>query len=213
MTDSKGITKKTYEDPEVVEAYIQRHQKFPDPIEVLKDFSDHVVGTQVLDLGCGPGMDSYEFAKRGFEVIGLDYSEEMIKRAKELQKVENQPVFVVGDIYQLDQIFYENQFDAVWANKSLLHIPHDEIDGVLLQILKITKPQGMVFVSLKEGLTETKMIKEENYSKNIEREFAFWQPEDFEKVAEEIGFSIHSSEKYTNFKNISWLHFVLQVAK
>jgi ubiquinone/menaquinone biosynthesis C-methylase UbiE len=214
MSRYHKTTKDTYEDPEVVEAYIKRHTTtHPDSIDTLDDFAHHIVGKKLLDLGCGPGIDSYEFAKRGFEVTGIDYSEEMIKKAKELRKQDYVPEFIVGDMYQLDRLFHENEFDAVWANKSLLHIPEDSIQDVLLQIYKITKPQGMVFVSLKEGVQGTRTVKEENYSKEIEREFTFWEEENFIRVCEDAGYAIHSVENFVNFKNVTWLQFVLQVIK
>jgi len=37
----------------------------------------------VLDLGCGTGGHAIELARRGFQVVGVDISVEMLSRAKE----------------------------------------------------------------------------------------------------------------------------------
>lgn len=42
----------------------------------------------IIDLGCGTGKDSFYFAKNGFDVIGVDGSEEAIKINK--NKISNQ---------------------------------------------------------------------------------------------------------------------------
>lgn len=44
--------------------------------------------TLLLDVGCGTGGFSIEFAKKGIEVIGADISEGMLSRARERAKTE-----------------------------------------------------------------------------------------------------------------------------
>ena len=38
---------------------------------------------RILDVGCGAGRYTVEFARRGAEVVGVDFSEEMIRMARE----------------------------------------------------------------------------------------------------------------------------------
>lgn len=40
-------------------------------------------GARVLDAGCGPGLVAEAFLESGFEVLGVDLSAEMIRRARE----------------------------------------------------------------------------------------------------------------------------------
>jgi SAM-dependent methyltransferase len=39
-------------------------------------------GMRVLDVGCGPGRHSLSLARRGFEVVGVDHSEEFVGLAR-----------------------------------------------------------------------------------------------------------------------------------
>ena len=40
-------------------------------------------GMRVLDVGCGPGRHSLALAHRGFEVVGVDHSDEFVRLARE----------------------------------------------------------------------------------------------------------------------------------
>lgn len=50
-------------------------------IELMKEFSDIPV-SMVLDLACGTGTVSVQLCDRGYEVIGVDASEEMLAQAQ-----------------------------------------------------------------------------------------------------------------------------------
>jgi len=70
----------------------------------------------ILDLGCGTGSHAFLLAQRGYEVMGIDRSEEMLAaaRAKVTPVLErsNAPTFQCGDIRNLD---LGRTFDAVIA--------------------------------------------------------------------------------------------------
>lgn len=67
---------------------------------------------RVLDLCCGAGRHSIEFAMRGFEVLGVDSSSDLIKEGwHQLEKLPELPVkFKVKDIRNLKNI---GEFDLV----------------------------------------------------------------------------------------------------
>ncbi|NIM94617.1 MAG: methyltransferase domain-containing protein [Anaerolineales bacterium] len=67
-------------------------------------------GGVVLDLCCGPGRHSLEFARRGYQVTGVDRTESYLKRARELAAKENLQVeFVLEDMRSFKR---PNTFDA-----------------------------------------------------------------------------------------------------
>ena len=71
--------------------------------------------SHVLEVGCGVGLTTCYIAKEyGCEVVAIDISEEMIKRAKERAKrkgVEDKVEFIVADAQDLP--FKNDLFDAI----------------------------------------------------------------------------------------------------
>jgi cyclopropane fatty-acyl-phospholipid synthase-like methyltransferase len=65
-------------------------------------------GSRILDLACGAGRHSIHLNELGYDVIGLDLSEESINQAR---KFENETLeFYVHDMREL---YWDNYFDAV----------------------------------------------------------------------------------------------------
>lgn len=64
-----------------------------------------VAGDRILDLACGAGRHSHLFAERGFRVIGLDLSPDLIRAA-----ADGPGAFVRGDMRRLP---FRTGFDAV----------------------------------------------------------------------------------------------------
>lgn len=66
---------------------------------------------RILDLGCGTGGHSLVLAKRGYDVVGVDISNEMLNIARSKAKEAGLQVkFVQGDIAKLN---LKEKFDAV----------------------------------------------------------------------------------------------------
>ena len=63
-----------------------------------------IPGKTVLDLACGTGSLTYELAQRGYEMIGVDLSPEMLSEASEkCQDVEGvPPIFLCQSMDKLD---------------------------------------------------------------------------------------------------------------
>ncbi|WP_104469929.1 class I SAM-dependent methyltransferase [Acinetobacter indicus] len=104
-------------------------------------------GGFVLDLGCGSGRDSLAFQKRGYKVVALDYSKELVKQATALTGI---PVRY--------QSFYEltesNQYDGIWACASLLHCDRNRLPDVLKRIYNALRRGGVCYMSFKYGSTD-----------------------------------------------------------
>lgn len=80
--------------------------KFLDEPERVKrevDFIEKALelkkGMKILDLACGQGRHAIELARRGYDVKGFDYSDYLIKVAKERAGKENLKIeFIKGDM-------------------------------------------------------------------------------------------------------------------
>jgi SAM-dependent methyltransferase len=69
-------------------------------------------GSRILDVGCGPGRHSLEFARRGFAVVGVDISERFVELGNDAAVSEglSDVSFVRGDARALT---FVSEFDAV----------------------------------------------------------------------------------------------------
>ncbi len=76
--------------------------------------------SQVLDIGCGPGRYSIEFAKKSKQVVGIDISAKMIEYAQEnahREKVDNTVFEVVPwETLNVDQYSWNKKYDLVFAS-------------------------------------------------------------------------------------------------
>jgi SAM-dependent methyltransferase len=63
-------------------------------------------GNSLVDLACGTGSLTFELAKRGFNVIGVDFSEEMLtqayKKAEKSGFPNSNPFFICEDMRKLE---------------------------------------------------------------------------------------------------------------
>ena len=98
----------------------------------------------ILDVGCGSGRDSLAFKNKGYEVVAMDYSEELVKKATELTAI---PV--------RHQSFYDiaecEAYDGIWACASLLHCDRERLVEVLQKLANALKPNGVLYMSFKYG--------------------------------------------------------------
>jgi SAM-dependent methyltransferase len=103
---------------------------------------------KILDLGCGSGRDSAYFTRTGKDVISIDASEKMCEQAR---KYTDNPVFQK----RIEDLDYEEEFDAIWACASLLHISRDHISEVIQKLFLALKKNGILYASWKYGDLDT----------------------------------------------------------
>jgi SAM-dependent methyltransferase len=115
--------------------------------EVFRRYSTARIQT-ILDLGCGTGNHALILARRGYQITGVDRSNEMLARANQkiafdpLRSSSNPPTFCRGDIRSLD---LHEQFDAVLMMFAVLgyQLTNDDVSAALRTVRRHLKPDGL----------------------------------------------------------------------
>jgi 2-polyprenyl-3-methyl-5-hydroxy-6-metoxy-1,4-benzoquinol methylase len=95
----------------------------------------------VLDVGCGQGIDLYEFASRGAEVTGIDLTPRHVELARaHLAAMQLEANVVDGDIERMP--FADSSFDRVISNGVLHHTPG--MDAALRECVRVARAQATV---------------------------------------------------------------------
>jgi 2-polyprenyl-3-methyl-5-hydroxy-6-metoxy-1,4-benzoquinol methylase len=131
----------------------------------------------ILDFGCGPGRDLITFKSMGHNPIGLDGSKSFCVMANKNSgcKTLNQ---------QFLHLNLKNyQFDGIFANASLFHIPSQELVSVLKLLRQSLRSNGILFASNPRG-------NQEGWSG--QRYGHYMQLENFEFYLAQAGFKVLS---------------------
>lgn len=98
-------------------------------------------GKRCLDLGCGPGVLSHDFAKAGFAVTGVDFSPVMIEEARKTPGV----TFVAEDLARYAQT--HDQQRALIVLSSVLEYVEDPV-GLVRRLSVLLEPGGTLAFSI-----------------------------------------------------------------
>lgn len=119
------------------------------------NFTHAQKGSKILDVATGTGQQAFAFAKKGYEVTGIDLSDAMIGVAKKKNKFRNAK-FEVADATNLP--FEDNIFDVSAISFALHDMPLSIREKVLKEMVRVTKPQGIIVVA-DYNLPENKISK------------------------------------------------------
>jgi demethylmenaquinone methyltransferase/2-methoxy-6-polyprenyl-1,4-benzoquinol methylase len=91
---------------------------------------------KILDVCTGTGTQAFAFAKRGYEVMGIDLSEEMLRVANKKSKYENVR-FMVADAAKMP--FENDYFDCACISFGLHDMPHEVRHQVLDEMKRVSR--------------------------------------------------------------------------
>lgn len=118
-------------------------------------FSDYR-GQRVLDIGCGPGWVSVQYALAGAEVNSVD----LTPRAIELTKLhcDYKKVSVKAKVGSAEQLpFEDNSFDLVVASGVLHHTP--DTQTALREACRVAVPGGAGKITLyRKGILHSRLL-------------------------------------------------------
>jgi len=146
----------------------------------------HQTGSQnLLEIGSGPGRDGLFFQENGLHVTCIDLSPVMVELCREKGLHAE-----VMDARKLD--FPESSFDAIYCMNSLLHISRSELPDILLQMDRLLKPDGLVYIGVYGGVDQEGIWEDDYYTPK--RFFSFYSDENIQKVVGQV-FDIQSFEQ------------------
>ena len=101
-------------------------------------------GAHVLELGCGAGRDAQALIAAGHHVTPTDGSPAMAAQAEARLKL---PVRTM----RFDELDADAQYDAIWSNAALLHVPRPGLPDIIARIHRALRPGGILGASVKGG--------------------------------------------------------------
>lgn len=99
----------------------------------------------VLEVACGTGYWTQFAAETARRVVGVDASEEMLRRARARELPSRNVTWHKGDVYGMESV--AGEFDAGLAAFFLSHVPRSRIDDFLQAFHGRLQPGAAVFMA------------------------------------------------------------------
>jgi ubiquinone/menaquinone biosynthesis C-methylase UbiE len=134
----------SYEDTRLADAYSKL--EFPGTYylayrDIPEIVSRHVKGKRAMDFGCGAGRSTRFLRKLGLDVTGVDISEDMIKRAGQIDPAGDYRLIKDGDFSAFENASFDLILSAfTFDNVSTLR----QIIKILKEMSRILKPGGRI---------------------------------------------------------------------
>lgn len=152
--------------------------------------------SKILDVGFGSGRDSLYFVNKGYEVVSIDPIKEFCDNGKDIG---------LDNVIQMsiEDIEYNNEFDAIWACASLLHLKSNKLVDVFNKCYKALKDNGVMYASFKYGDFEGVID---------DRYFTYLTEETFTNIINQTNFKIDRlwiNEDKLN-RDVKWINVILK---
>ena len=170
-------------------------------IDYCKTYIDEFVaslsGKDVLDVGCGAGQITDYLTQKGLNVIGLDFSQELLKIAK-----QNSPnsKFILADICDYEQ---ETKVDGIITKDTLFHLPDEDLIHVLQKFKRLLKTNGNICIILDtpKKIGENIFVEELNGKQRVY--YNYLSDEKLKIMLEKTGFNVKKIQLTNKNNNAS----------
>lgn len=102
-------------------------------------------------MGAGTGRTYSYFNAKGYQYIGLDFSEEMKNIA---YRIHGEFPYIIDDMVNVKKHFDNDSLEAVFAVYSLFHLPNDDLKKLFSDVYDILKINGIFLFTYQIGQGE-----------------------------------------------------------
>lgn len=174
------------------------YKKIADRIDAL--FGDKIKNQgSLLDLGCGTGTLSFLLEEKGFDVIGIDKSEDMLSEAFE-KKSENgsDVMFLCQDLTELD--LFGTAASAVCVLDTVNHIDSAEkICEFFRRVSLFLEMGGLFLLDINTPYKHSEILADNTFVYDMDDVYCVWQ-NSYDKSAHrtdiDLDFFIKDGENY-----------------
>jgi SAM-dependent methyltransferase len=145
---------KTHSTQQIIDIYYEpKGAESKRRVKIVLDALGPYKEQRVLDIGCGAGTFAFHACGSGADCLGIDYSLESVKVAKDLcGRFQRNARFMVSDACNLP--FADGCFDAVVAADFIEHVTLNDKDKILKEIKRVLKPEGKAVIFTPNGIRE-----------------------------------------------------------
>jgi SAM-dependent methyltransferase len=148
-------------------------------------FAEQAAGP-VVDVGCGPGHFTAHLASLGLDASGVDLSPSMVELARRTHPGLRFEVGTMTDLPVADA-----SVAGVLAFWSLIHIPEDEVPGVLSHFRRALRPGGLLTIGYHVG--DVSRLKTQGYGGHPMRVHVHRRrPEQVAALVRDAGFTVEA---------------------
>ena len=159
-------------------------------IETYKPFADVFMdildAPRVVELGCGSGAMADYLARNGCNVVGVDFSHNLLKIARNRYPYVD---FIEADICDyLPPVKY----DGLFTKDVLFHLPPKDLERVLRNFRNILKPNGIFCIVMDMPNIEGEQYFDEELDKRLKVYYNYVSAETLKTMIEKACLKVES---------------------
>ena len=151
------------------------------PYEVWYDFIKKCLEEQktkvesVCELGCGTGQMAMLFAKEGKEVIGIDYSPEMLMVAQDHAYDEN--LSILYSMQDMSEFELEGQVDLIISCCDSINylVEEEDVQQTFHQVKKFLKDEGLFIFDMNTAYKYQEVLGDQIFADQTEDAAYIWE--------------------------------------
>lgn len=199
------LTNRTYESS--AKEYEQLWEWNPEVIKEIKKYNIEPFlkfcrrSGRVLIVGCGTGRDYKLLSQKGYDCMGIDYSNAMVTLAR---KNNVGGKFKVQDAKTLK---LKGKFDGIYCESALTHVSKTDMVSILRNFKNALNKDGVIYIALKLGRPGIYR----STDLNRDRYYQVYKKIEVYKTLARLGLKVksHFISEHTDIVRPKWLSLIL----